>query len=79
MERQTLVRYDGYTNLSFCSDCTRHQMSKVQGDELWVILLAPVLQCHHIGGKSMWFGACGYVYVCLSLLKNGEPFVCASY
>lgn len=65
---ETPVRCDGYTKPSPCSGCTQHQMSKVRGDELWVIPLAPLLQCHRIRRQEhvvlpMWFFAC----VCVSV------------
>ncbi|KAI9541549.1 hypothetical protein NQZ68_029050 [Dissostichus eleginoides] len=45
---ETPVCCDGYTKPSPRLGCTQHQMSKVRVDELWVIPLAPLLQCHHI-------------------------------
>lgn len=59
---------DGYTKLSPRSGCTQHQMSKVQGDELWVIPLALLLQCHHIRRQEhvvwpMWLQECVCVFV----------------
>ncbi len=65
---ETPVRCDGYTKRSPRSGCTQHQMSKVRGDELWVIPLAPPLQCHHIRRQEhvvwpMWL--CIYVCVCV--------------
>lgn len=51
---------------------TLHQMSKVQGDELWVIPLALLLQCHHIKRQEhvvspMWLCVC----VCESDFAEG--------
>lgn len=59
---ETPVPCDGYTEPSPCSGCTHHQMSKVRGDELWVIPLAPLLQCHHIRRQEH---VVSYVVMCL--------------
>lgn len=79
---ETPVHGDGYTKPSPRSGCTHHQMSRVRGDELWVIPLAPLLQCHHIRRQEhvvwpMWFCAC--VCMCPPLLKDGEAFICTFY
>lgn len=39
---------DGYTKPSQCQDYPRHQMAKIQRDELWFCPPTPLLQCHNI-------------------------------
>lgn len=72
---ETPVRCDGYTKPSPRSGCTQHQMSKVRGDELWVIPLAPLLQCHRIRRQEhvvwpMWLGVM-CVCRCVSVFAQG--------
>ena len=79
---ETPVPCDGYTKPSPRSGCTRHQMSKVRGDELWVIPLATLLQCHHIRRQEhvvSYVVMCLCVCMCPSLLEDRQPFICTFY
>ena len=70
---ETPVPCDGYTEPSPHSGCTHHQMSKVRGDELWVIPLAPLLQCHHIRREEH---VVSYVVMCLCVYVSVCVCVC---